>query len=64
MNDDNVGRGLLLLFLLFVIAMLLIGEQKKEVTPTSCNQLCGLGKVESYKFNNESKHFECFCRKD
>lgn len=62
--SDKAGPYFVLLFLLFVIAMLLIAEQKKEVTPAACNQLCGLGKVESYRFNNESKHFECFCRKD
>lgn len=63
--SDKAGPYFILLFLLFVIAMLLIAEQKKEVTPTSCNELCGgFGTVESYRFNNESKHFECFCRKD
>lgn len=43
---------------------LLFALLEPRMTPATCNELCGLGRVESYRFNTESKHYECFCRKD
>lgn len=64
MSDNARIVAVFFIFIAFATLIVVIGHMNKEVSPATCNELCGLGRVESYRFNSESKHYECFCRKD